>query len=279
MNSNNFSSIHFKAFSDTSELNIFATNLILDTIRKQASTTMALAGGSSPSGIYELLGQKSDQLNGLKLIYGDERFLPRNHKDRNEELFRQAFNNNSALDNTSIKHQPMSHSGSSNECDGSDKRSAINSSIKKTLNHARRIDDEYVSMLLPIDIALLGIGEDGHTASLFPENTSDDIKQSSNVITIDNASKAPKERLSLSYQCLSQARILIFLAIGANKNQALKQITEELKNSSMEKLPDTNETQESPMLPVSLLCNLSLAHDTTVYFLTDTEAAKEIKNF
>lgn len=67
--------------------------------------------------------------------------------------------------------------------------------------------------LLPLDIALLGIGEDGHTASLFPGHYHPDQI----VVTVQNAPKPPLTRISLSYTTLSAARVICFLVSGVDK--------------------------------------------------------------
>jgi 6-phosphogluconolactonase len=77
---------------------------------------------------------------------------------------------------------------------------------------------ETIRACLPLDFALLGVGEDGHTASLFPHKRYDD----GTVVLVDDAPKAPPERMSLSYSSLNSAKTVCFLVSGAAKVDVLE---------------------------------------------------------
>lgn len=72
------------------------------------------------------------------------------------------------------------------------------------------------------DLLLLGIGEDGHTASLFPNNSA--VENMALVVPVFGAPKPPSERVSVGMNFLNEARQKIFLVAGAGKCQALEQI-------------------------------------------------------
>ena len=78
---------------------------------------------------------------------------------------------------------------------------------------------------------MLGIGEDGHTASLFPESAS--LKEKRRLAIPAMAGKAPRERISLSMPVLMNARNVMFLAIGAAKAGVLKEIVENSERSAL----------------------------------------------
>src|SRR6185437_3718305 len=71
------------------------------------------------------------------------------------------------------------------------------------------------------DLVLLGLGEDGHTATLFPGHGCGAHTDSPDVLAVFNAPKTPPERVSLSAQRLSRARHVLFLVEGAGKRNAV----------------------------------------------------------
>ena len=71
------------------------------------------------------------------------------------------------------------------------------------------------------DLVLLGLGEDGHTASLFPGKEWGECKDARSVLPVFDSPKPPAERVSLSANCLSQAKRVIFMVSGNAKKEAL----------------------------------------------------------
>lgn len=157
---------------------------------------LALCGGRTPGRLYELLAEAGQDWRRWHLVYGDERCLPRGDEDRNCSLVQRCW-----LDRTDFPaanhHVPDAELGA-----------AI-----AAPRYAKAI-----APLLPIDLALLGMGEDGHTASLFPGHSHPDAT----VVAVHGAPKPPAERVSLGYAALNAADTVCFLVTGAAKRDALR---------------------------------------------------------
>jgi 6-phosphogluconolactonase len=174
---------------------------ILETARQaiaeQGKFQLVLAGGSTPEKVYHLLAQADADWPRWYLYYGDERCLPVAHKDRNSFMATQSFLEKVAIPDLQIFTIPAEL--------GPEKAAQ---SYQQTIAEA-----------LPFNLVLLGLGEDGHTASLFPGHQHPDQEL---VHAVYNAPKPPPERVSLSAKALSSTRQLIFLITGTSKQEAVK---------------------------------------------------------
>lgn len=161
---------------------------------------IALAGGETPRRCYEKLRGFDIDWTRVQVYFGDERCLPDGDARRNDHM---AFD-------TLLKHVAIPP--------------ASIHVIPAELG-AREAAIRYATLLAGIeclDLALLGMGEDGHVASLFPGNpaTADAVP----VVPVFNAPKPPAERVSLGMRTLNSARHKLFLVAGTGKREALKQI-------------------------------------------------------
>lgn len=159
---------------------------------------LVLAGGSTPEQIYTLLAQQETDWSKWFIYYGDERCLPVNHPERNSVMAQQAFLNHVDIPKNQILTIP-----------------AEKGNIEAARQYQQAIADA-----MPFDLVLLGMGEDGHTASLFPDHIYPDDAL---VQPIFDAPKPPSERVSLSAKALSDTRRLLFIITGAGKNGAVQQ--------------------------------------------------------
>jgi 6-phosphogluconolactonase len=159
---------------------------------------LGLSGGSTPERLYRLLAKADADWGHWHLVYGDERCLPLHHEDRTSTLVEGCWLNPVGFPREN-HHVPDVERGADTAA----------------AHYAATIEP-----LLPLDLALLGIGEDGHTASLFPGHR----HPVQTVVPVKNSPKPPPERISLSYETLSAARALCFLVIGTGKQQVLQRI-------------------------------------------------------
>jgi len=158
---------------------------------------LVLAGGGTPEKVYRLLAQADADWGKWFIYYGDERCLPTDHADRNSLMATQVFLAKVAIPSAQIFTIPA----------------------ELGPENAAKKYEQVVADALPFDMVLLGMGEDGHTASLFPghKNQEDELAHA-----VYNSPKPPPERVSISAKALSNTEQLIFLITGANKQDAVK---------------------------------------------------------
>jgi len=162
---------------------------------------LVLAGGETPRRCYEKLRDLAIDWAHVQLYLGDERCLPRGDAQRNDTMVRVTLLEHIAIPPGNIHFIP-SELGA----------------------HAAAA--AYAAMLEQIatlDMVLLGMGEDGHTASLFPDNPA--TESAALVVPVFNSPKPPPERVSLGINTLSKVRQKIFLVAGAGKRSALEQMS------------------------------------------------------
>lgn len=157
-----------------------------------------LAGGETPRRLYEQLRTLTADWAHWHLYFGDERCLPAGDGARNDVMAEQAWLAHVPIPGTQI-HPLRAELG------------------------AERAAEEYVPLLDRVphfDLVLLGLGEDGHTASLFPQHQSHLLDDAVMTIAHD-APKPPPQRVSLSARRLGAAEAVWFLVCGENKRGAL----------------------------------------------------------
>jgi 6-phosphogluconolactonase len=142
--------------------------------------------------------------SALDVWWGDERFLPAGHPDRNETQAREALLAHVGLDATRV--HPMA---SSNGDHGDDVEAA-----------AAAYADE-LGAVPAFDILLLGMGPDGHVASLFPNAPA--LQDERIVVPVRGAPKPPPTRISLSLSSINSAREVWLIAAGEEKAAAVAQ--------------------------------------------------------
>ena len=172
-------------------------NAAKQAISERGAFKLVLAGGTTPEKVYRLLAGSQADWEHWFIYHGDERCLPVNHEDRNSLMVENAWLNHVAIPKEQVFHIPA-------ELD------------PKTA--AQQYQDT-IKMALPFDMVLLGMGEDGHTASLFP-NHHHDVSELTHAVF--NSPKPPSERVSLSAKALSDTKALLFLITGENKREAVQ---------------------------------------------------------
>jgi len=159
---------------------------------------MVLAGGTTPDRVYRLLASSSTDWNRWQIYFGDERCLPVNDPERNSRLAAGAWLERVSIPAANVHPIP-----------------AELGTQAAALAYA-----PLVEAARPFDLVLLGMGEDGHTASLFPGHVHPPREA---VHAVSDAPKPPPERVSLSRESLSDSRDVLILVTGTGKRAAVRQ--------------------------------------------------------
>lgn len=174
-------------------------------IEAKGSASWVLAGGSSPMLAYKkIIKDFFDALDWSKItvLIGDERMVPLNHKDSNYGAIVALFDKSPELSKV--------------------KRLVPDTTVDvatAAADYANRIVAENI---VEFDLVWLGVGEDGHTLSLFAGNAAFTEPTDVWVIPVYDSPKPPSERISLSLKALEHVDELVIFAVGASKQDALK---------------------------------------------------------
>lgn len=222
-------------------------HLIEETLAKQGRFTFVLSGGNTPQPLYSILATKyADRLPWEKVhfFWGDERFVDPTDEQSNVKMIRKML-----LDHLEI---PIHHAH------------PMPTSFKEPEEAARNYEDllhSFFSDAFPVfDLVLLGLGQDGHTASLFPK--SETLNEERKWVTVEkNSPKPPPTRLSLTYPAINHAQNIFFLVSGKKKAKPVQKI--------LETNPDKNKYPAAGIQPVN----------GTLSWWLDKAAARKLSGF
>lgn len=161
---------------------------------------VALPGGTTPAACLRLLAEKDLPWDRIHWYLGDERCLPVGDPERNDTMIRDCLWSRAAIPADNCHPIPAEL--------GPEVAAAAYSRLIEDIN--------------PLDIVLLGMGEDGHTASLFPGNAG--LARTDSAIPVFESPKPPPQRVSLSIPALQAAHERIVLITGEGKRDAVRAI-------------------------------------------------------
>lgn len=171
--------------------------------------TIVLAGGSTPAQLYRQLASLTTDWSRWWVLFGDERCLPLGDAERNDTMARREWLDKIPIPATQILTIPA----------------------ELGPEEGARQYAETLATIGTFDLVLLGLGEDGHTASLFPGHSvgldptfdaAPVVAQAPAAVPVSGAPKPPPERVSLSAPRLGQAEAVWFLVTGQGKLDALQ---------------------------------------------------------
>lgn len=202
---------HLLADADAVVAEVLArlTALAAATLERQERFVMVLAGGTTPARLYRQLATLDTDWSRWWILFGDERCLPVGDAERNDVMARREWLDSVAIPPAQILAMPAELGAEEG---------------------ARRYSERLAGWGR-FDLVLLGVGEDGHTASLFPGQTAglSDHGDRAPVdaalpaaVPVTGSPKPPPQRVSLSAPRLADAAVVWFLATGAGKREALQ---------------------------------------------------------
>lgn len=157
---------------------------------------IVLAGGTTPAAVYRALADAGADWPRWQIYFGDERCLPLDDPERNSVMAISNWLAVVAIPPENIHVIPAEHG-------------AV---------EAAHAYDAVVKLARPFDLVMLGMGEDGHTASLFPGHQHDANEL---VHAIHHAPKLPAERVSLGVRALNDAQVVLVMITGMAKHAAV----------------------------------------------------------
>jgi len=187
---------------------------LIDAQAARGSASLVLTGGRVAEGVYRAV-RDSPALDAVDwthvdIWWGDERFLPAGHPDRNETQARAAFLDALRLDPARVHPMPASDGP-----DGDDPEAAADRYAQLMAQAAR----PGTARSPHLDLLLLGVGEDGHVASIFPEQPA--AYDHRPVVAVRGAPKPPPVRITLTLPMINSAEEVWLMAAGPEKSAAV----------------------------------------------------------
>lgn len=178
-------------------------------IKEHDRFSIALAGGTTPKGLYSQLAQSDEEWKKWTFFFGDERDVSPDDEQSNLRMAKESLFRSIPPEERSIVAWGA----------GSSDRLAV------AENYADRIRAYFGfdSLAVPrFDLILLGMGTDGHTASLFPDTAA--LKESDKIAVANFVPKLNEWRYTLTFPVINNARNVIFLVSGSDKAATLREV-------------------------------------------------------
>ena len=183
-----------------------------DAVSQRSHFTVALSGGSTPKRLYELLANADEEYfsqipwDQVQFFWTDERHVGPDHPDSNYRMANEAMLSKVPIESAQV-HRMLGELTDPNEA-----AHRYDSLLTKTFD----------SELPRFDLVLLGLGNDGHTASLFPGTTA--LLEQHQLVTAPWVEKLNSHRLTMTLPLLNNAAAIVFLVSGADKSDILSQV-------------------------------------------------------
>lgn len=206
-----------RVFADVEELNRAAADeflrLAIENVNAKGNFSVALAGGSTPKKLYALLASPDAPYRAqvpwanIDFFFSDERFVPPDHLDSNYRMAHDAMLTHVSDTRT---HRFLTERGDA-ETVAAEYETRLRSILKTPADQTPRLD-----------LILLGLGTDGHTASLFPDSPA--LTEQKRAVAANYIAALDTTRLTFTFPMLNHAANVIFLVSGAEKAATLRRV-------------------------------------------------------
>jgi 6-phosphogluconolactonase len=202
-----------RVLPSTRDVQHAATRIAADILRAshERDVHLVLSGGSTPKGFHAFLAQEPD-INWLRvhIWFGDERTVPPTHADSNYRMARETL-----LDHVTIP--PDNIHRMQGELPPNDAARAYDAELRTAFGLT-----DPASAPPQFDLLILGMGDDGHTASLFPGTAA--LNEHTRWVVANEVPQQDTWRITLTWPVLNAAKHVLFLVTGANKQAALQAV-------------------------------------------------------
>ena len=200
----------YRAFAD------FFLAFVLSTVALYGRCLVSLSGGSTPKGLYQTLSREpyrsSVPWKRIHFFWGDERCVPPGHEESNYRLAQQTLLSTLAVPPQNVHRVEVE--------DRTPEQAAA-----EYEEHLRGFFEVSAGAFPRFDLILLGIGSDGHTASLFPGGP--ELTRTERLVTWSRPPKAAHHRITLTLGTINEAREIAFLVSGREKAEVLRAVLEQ----------------------------------------------------
>jgi 6-phosphogluconolactonase len=204
-------------YPDRDALNVgaaeFCAGIAREAIAARGHCMISLSGGSTPKSLYALLAKphwrEQFDWKHIDLFWGDERCVPIDHPDSNFGMVQRELLSHIEIPPDNV-HRFKTELGDPN---------AVASDYEKTLREVFAVPPPEIPRF---DLVLLGLGENGHTASLFPHRPA--LHETKRLVVADYVEEVKTYRLTMTAPLINASRQITFLVSGAAKAQVLKDV-------------------------------------------------------
>ena len=204
--------MELKKFIDKEQMSRAAADYTQDLINRNTALgkvfTIALSGGSSPVRFYELLAEEKIDWSMVKVFLVDERKVPADHNHSNFRMIQEALLSRINIPEVNIFSL----------------KTEINSVSKCAAEYEERIRKVFGDEYPVFDLIVLGVGPDGHTASLFPGEDHSLEQDSIFIFTFAPTRFDVSERLTMTLSLINSANRRIFVISGKGKSEMIQRV-------------------------------------------------------
>ncbi len=209
-------SVSIAIFASPGELAVDAAHRISrvlhEAVLERGSAVIALSGGTTPKAIYELLATPAFrgrlEWNKVHMFFGDERCVPPDHRESNYRMVREALLERASIQTLNIHR--------------------IHAELPPS-EAAKRYEKEVATYFdgghPRFDLVMLGMGEDGHTASLFPGTAV--LNENRRMVAETFVPQLNTSRITLTFPAINHSRTVLCLVTGKGKAPVLREVLEE----------------------------------------------------